>query len=46
LQRGDSVIATSRHPDKVAAPFKDKSDRLLAISIDLRNEANIPKFRS
>lgn len=37
LQRGDSVIATSRSPDKVAAAFPKASDRLLAILMDLRD---------
>ena len=31
LQHGDSVVATSRQPKKVAAAFKEGSDRLLAI---------------
>jgi NAD(P)-dependent dehydrogenase (short-subunit alcohol dehydrogenase family) len=41
LQRGDSVIATSRHPQKVAAAFQDASERLLAIAMDLNNPAHI-----
>jgi NAD(P)-dependent dehydrogenase (short-subunit alcohol dehydrogenase family)/cytochrome b561 len=41
LQRGDSVVATSRDPQKVTAAFKDASDRLLAIAMDLRDPANI-----
>jgi NAD(P)-dependent dehydrogenase (short-subunit alcohol dehydrogenase family) len=32
LQHGDSVVATSRQPKKVADAFKEGSDRLLAIS--------------
>ncbi len=41
LERGDSVVATSRHPDKVAAAFPQASDRLLAVSMDLRDQAQI-----
>jgi NAD(P)-dependent dehydrogenase (short-subunit alcohol dehydrogenase family) len=41
LQRGDSVIATSRNPHKVAAAFPEASDRLLAIPMDLRDPAQI-----
>jgi len=41
LKRGDSVVATSRTPDKVAADFPDASDRLLTIPLDLRDESNI-----
>jgi NAD(P)-dependent dehydrogenase (short-subunit alcohol dehydrogenase family) len=41
LRRGDSVIATSRNPKKVAADFKEASDRLLAVSMDLRDPAQI-----
>ena len=41
LQRGDSVIATSRNPQKVAAAFKEVSDRLLAVSMDLRDPVQI-----
>jgi NAD(P)-dependent dehydrogenase (short-subunit alcohol dehydrogenase family) len=41
LQRGDSVIATSRNPHKVAAAFPEASDRLLAIPMDLRDVAQI-----
>ena len=37
LRRGDSVIATSRNPQKVAAAFKEALDRLLAIPMDLRD---------
>jgi NAD(P)-dependent dehydrogenase (short-subunit alcohol dehydrogenase family) len=36
LERGDSVLATSRSPEKVAAAFPEASDRLLAVSMDLR----------
>jgi len=41
LQRGDSVVATSRHPQKVAAGFKDAADRLLAVAMDLRDEKQV-----
>ncbi|MEI9863075.1 MAG: oxidoreductase [Limisphaerales bacterium] len=41
LQRGDSVVATSRHPQTVLAAFPDAVNRLLAISLDLRDEKNI-----
>jgi len=41
LQRGDSVVATSRHPEKVAAGFNGESDRLLAIPLDLRDDAHV-----
>jgi NAD(P)-dependent dehydrogenase (short-subunit alcohol dehydrogenase family)/quercetin dioxygenase-like cupin family protein len=41
LQRGDSVIATSRNPQKVVTAFKEASDRLLAVSMDLRDPAQI-----
>jgi NAD(P)-dependent dehydrogenase (short-subunit alcohol dehydrogenase family) len=41
LQRGDSVIATSRNPQAVAAAFSSAADRLLAVSLDLRNTAQI-----
>jgi NAD(P)-dependent dehydrogenase (short-subunit alcohol dehydrogenase family) len=41
LQRGDSVMATSRNPQAVAAAFSAAADRLLAVSMDLRNSAQI-----
>ncbi len=41
LQRGDSVVATSRNPDKVSAAFPGESDRLLAISLDLHSETAV-----
>jgi NAD(P)-dependent dehydrogenase (short-subunit alcohol dehydrogenase family) len=41
LQRGDSVIATSRNPQKVVTDFKEASDRLLAVAMDLRDPAQI-----
>ena len=41
LKRGDSVVATSRDPEKVSAAFKEAADRLLAIEMDLRDEKKI-----
>ncbi len=41
LKRGDCVVATSRSPEKVAANFKDGSDRLLAVAMDLKNTDQI-----
>ena len=41
LKRGDSVVATSRNPDKVTAAFKDAGDRLLAVAMDLNDEIQI-----
>jgi NAD(P)-dependent dehydrogenase (short-subunit alcohol dehydrogenase family) len=41
LQRGDSVIATSRSPQVVAEAFSKAADRLLALSMDLRDPAQI-----
>jgi NAD(P)-dependent dehydrogenase (short-subunit alcohol dehydrogenase family) len=41
LQRGDSVIATSRDPGKVTAAFPQAGDRLLAVALDLHDPANI-----
>src|SRR5580698_4442077 len=41
LQRGDSVIATSRNPQAVAAAFSAATDRLLTASMDLRDPAQI-----
>jgi NADP-dependent 3-hydroxy acid dehydrogenase YdfG len=41
LQRGDSVVATSRQPEKVAAAFKKGSERLLAIPLDLRGQTAV-----
>lgn len=41
LKRGDSVIATSRNPQKVGAAFPDAADRLLAVPMDLRDPAQI-----
>jgi len=41
LQRGDSVIATSRNPQAVAAAFSGAGDHLLTASMDLRDPAQI-----
>lgn len=41
LERGDSVVATSRTPQSVAAAFPKAADRLLAAAMDLRNAAQI-----
>jgi NAD(P)-dependent dehydrogenase (short-subunit alcohol dehydrogenase family) len=41
LQRGDSVVATSRNPQTVTAAFPDAGKRLLAVSLDLRDEQQI-----
>lgn len=41
LQRGDSLVATSRQPQAVAAAFPEAKDRLLALPMDLRNAAQI-----
>jgi NAD(P)-dependent dehydrogenase (short-subunit alcohol dehydrogenase family) len=41
LDRGDSVVATSRQPQKVAGLFPDQKDRLLAVPMDLSNPAQI-----
>jgi NAD(P)-dependent dehydrogenase (short-subunit alcohol dehydrogenase family) len=41
LQRGDSVVATSRQPQSVAAAFPAEKDRLLAASMDLRDAKQI-----
>lgn len=41
LERGDSVIATSRNPQKVAADFSAASDRLLTVALDLQDSAQI-----
>ena len=35
LARGDSVVATSRNPEKVEATFPNCSDRLLALRVNL-----------
>jgi NAD(P)-dependent dehydrogenase (short-subunit alcohol dehydrogenase family) len=41
LQRGDSVMATSRNPNAVTAAFPGAADRLLTASMDLRDMAEI-----
>ena len=41
LQRGDSVIATSRNPQSVTSTFPDAGNKLLAVSMDLRNATQI-----
>jgi NAD(P)-dependent dehydrogenase (short-subunit alcohol dehydrogenase family) len=41
LQRGDSVVATSRHPQTVVSAFPGAADRLSAVSLDLRDEQQI-----
>ena len=41
LQRGDSVVATSRSPEKVASAFPQSSDRLFTLAMDLRDPADI-----
>jgi NAD(P)-dependent dehydrogenase (short-subunit alcohol dehydrogenase family) len=41
LARGDSVVATSRSPEKVQAAFPDVSDRLLPTAMDFRDASQI-----
>jgi len=41
LNRGDSVIATSRHPRKVAASFPDAAQRLFVVSMNLNDSKQI-----
>src|ERR1700731_4858974 len=41
LQRGDSVMGTSRNPQAVTAAFPDAADRLLTASMNLRDMAEI-----
>ena len=41
LQRGDSVVATSRNPQTVTSAFPDAGKRLLAVSLDLRDAQQI-----
>jgi NAD(P)-dependent dehydrogenase (short-subunit alcohol dehydrogenase family) len=41
LQRGDSVVATSRNPQSVTSAFPAAENKLLAVSLDLRDEKNI-----
>jgi NAD(P)-dependent dehydrogenase (short-subunit alcohol dehydrogenase family) len=40
LERGDSVVATSRNAEKVQKEFAAEADRLLAIPLDLRDPVN------
>jgi NAD(P)-dependent dehydrogenase (short-subunit alcohol dehydrogenase family) len=41
LERGDSVVATSRNPQAVAAAFSKAADRLFATTMDLRDTPQI-----
>lgn len=41
LERGDTVVATSRHPAKVAAAFPDRADQLLVCAMDVKNSDQI-----
>jgi NAD(P)-dependent dehydrogenase (short-subunit alcohol dehydrogenase family) len=41
LQRGDSVVATSRNPQSVASAFPDAGNKLFAVALDFRDEKNI-----
>ncbi len=42
LKKGDNdVVATSRHPEKVAAVFSEAGERLLVTAMDLRDSAQI-----
>jgi NAD(P)-dependent dehydrogenase (short-subunit alcohol dehydrogenase family) len=41
LKRGDSVVATSRNPEKVKSTFPDAADHLLAVPMDLRDSTAI-----
>ena len=41
LARGDSVVATSRDPEKVEATFPNCSDRLLALRVNLHSLSEI-----
>ena len=43
LRRGDSVIATSRTPQKVTEAFAEHQDRLLAVAMDLGSSDQIAK---
>ena len=43
LRRGDSVVATSRNPQKVAATFDAHKDQLLAVAVDLGNSDQITR---
>lgn len=41
LKAGDSVVATSRDPFKVAADFSDSAEELLTVRVDLRDPSQI-----
>ncbi len=41
LERGDSVVATSRDPGKVTAQFPKAGERLMVTAMDLRDEAQV-----
>lgn len=41
LERGDSVIATSRDPEKVESLFPNCADRLVALRVDLTDNAEV-----
>jgi NAD(P)-dependent dehydrogenase (short-subunit alcohol dehydrogenase family) len=41
LQRGDSVVATSRNPQTVIAGFPNAAKRLLPLTMDLRDAAQV-----
>lgn len=41
LERGDKIVATSRDPEKVEAAFPNCSDRLLALRVDLTDNAEV-----
>lgn len=43
LERGDSVIATSRDPEKVKATFSNVIGRLLTLQVDLTNSDEMKK---
>ena len=43
LRRGDSVVATSRNPQKVADTFCAHKDQLLAVAVDLGNSDQITR---
>ena len=43
LRRGDSVVATSRNPQKVADTFGGHKDQLLAVAVDLGNSDQITR---
>jgi NAD(P)-dependent dehydrogenase (short-subunit alcohol dehydrogenase family) len=43
LRRGDSVVATSRNPQKVAETFTEHKDQLLVAAVDLENFDQITK---